>query len=484
MEKLSEGMWKSPCVSPRRLSDISPQLRQLKLLVVEEEIKEEFKSSRSMEDIKHASIEERILRITGYYGYQPWSSTNTVEEKTSKERTDVKVDGHAGTNVRKLEGLSRQQSILCCLCWTFIHLRQAVWGVTVVLCACSSWSGSTQLAKQTLRQINIPFTLTWFSTSWNCIFFPLYYLGHLCCNKDRKSFRQHFRECSQFLGEEGLSMKTLLSLVAPSGVLWTLTGYLYLQGLRRIPPTDASALFCCSRAFVFLISWIVLRDRFMGIRVVAAILAIAGIVMITYADGFRGHSVIGISLVVGSASTAAMYKVLFKLALSSAKLGEAALYLSVLGGANMLFLSIVPLILLLTGAEDFGSPKEIPWHSLCGMAALMLVINFLISFGVLITLPTLISLSIVLSVPVNAVIDRYMCAIQFNSVRIIAVSTICLGFLLLLLPDDWDQYFLQLRAMLSNKKKPQEGSINKHTEALHIWSSKSGNCNSKTASMH
>lgn len=31
--------------------------------------------------------------------------------------------------------------------------------------------------------------------------------------------------------------------------------------------------------------------------------------MITYADGFHSHSVIGISLVVGSASTAALYKV-------------------------------------------------------------------------------------------------------------------------------------------------------------------------------
>lgn len=75
------------------------------------------------------------------------------------------------------------------------------------------------------------------------------------------------RECFQFLGDDGLSLKTLLSVVAPFGVLWTLTSYLYLQGLRRIPATDASALFCCSRAFEFLISWIVLRDRFMGVRV-------------------------------------------------------------------------------------------------------------------------------------------------------------------------------------------------------------------------
>lgn len=55
--------------------------------------------------------------------------------------------------------------------------------------------------------------------------------------------------------------------VVPFGLLWTLTCYLYLQGLRLISPTDASALFCCSRAFVFLLSWVVLRQRFLGVRV-------------------------------------------------------------------------------------------------------------------------------------------------------------------------------------------------------------------------
>lgn len=71
---VSSGMRRSPEVSPRRLSDISPQLRQLKYLVVDESIKEDLKSSRSVEDINSASIEERILRITGYYGYQPWNA--------------------------------------------------------------------------------------------------------------------------------------------------------------------------------------------------------------------------------------------------------------------------------------------------------------------------------------------------------------------------------------------------------------------------
>lgn len=85
-------MRKLPAVSPRRLSDISPQLRQLKYLVVDEAIKEDLKSSRSVEDINSASIEERILRITGYYGYQPWSAPYN----NSKWTVSISVEFHGG----------------------------------------------------------------------------------------------------------------------------------------------------------------------------------------------------------------------------------------------------------------------------------------------------------------------------------------------------------------------------------------------------
>lgn len=52
-----------------------------------------------------------------------------------------------------------------------------------------------------------------------------------------------------------------------------------------------------------------LLSFFVSNQIVAAIFAIAGIVMMTYADGFHSHSVIGIALVVGSASMSALYKV-------------------------------------------------------------------------------------------------------------------------------------------------------------------------------
>uniref|UniRef100_A0A673N0J9 Uncharacterized protein n=1 Tax=Sinocyclocheilus rhinocerous TaxID=307959 RepID=A0A673N0J9_9TELE len=160
-------------MSPRRLSDISPQIRQLKSLVIDEDLSEELKSSRSVEYINNASIEERILRITGYYGYEPWNGPL----RGILDSYEVSLNSH-------------------------------------------------------------------FHSSTDCIIF--------ICDSLFACVWIHDRECCQFLGDDVLSLRMLLSRVAPFGVLWTLTSYLYLQGLR---------------AFVFLISWIVPRDRFMGVRV-------------------------------------------------------------------------------------------------------------------------------------------------------------------------------------------------------------------------
>lgn len=135
-----------------------------------------------------------------------------------------------------------------------------------------------------------------------------------------------------------MTLKLFLKRTAPFSILWTLTNYLYLLALKKLTATDVSALYCCHKAFVFLLSWIVLKDRFMGVRVcmktnkiallrpffilysllivinlhlqiVAAIMAITGIVMMAYADGFHGDSFVGVALAVGSASTSALYKV-------------------------------------------------------------------------------------------------------------------------------------------------------------------------------
>lgn len=80
------------------------------------------------------------------------------------------------------------------------------------------------------------------------------------------------RECSRLFGEDGMTLKLFVKRTAPFSILWTLTNYLYLLALKKLTATDVSALYCCHKAFVFLLSWIVLKDRFMGVRVCCAAL--------------------------------------------------------------------------------------------------------------------------------------------------------------------------------------------------------------------
>lgn len=76
-----------------------------------------------------------------------------------------------------------------------------------------------------------------------------------------------YRECSRLFGEDGMTLKLFVKRTAPFSILWMLTNYLYLLALKKLTATDVSALYCCHKAFVFLLSWIVLKDRFMGVRV-------------------------------------------------------------------------------------------------------------------------------------------------------------------------------------------------------------------------
>ncbi|MEQ2210541.1 hypothetical protein XENOCAPTIV_015234 [Xenoophorus captivus] len=136
--------------------------------------------------------------------------------------------------------------------------------------------------------------------------------------------------------------------------------------------------------------------------------------------------------------------------LGSAKFGEAALFLSIVGSANFVFISFVPVILYFTHVEYIGSPADIPWAYLCGVAALL--------FEEICGSRTNTSSRSCINTPLCdfPVVDLYTCDINFNTVRLIAVFIICLGFLMLLLPEDWDQCIIRLTTKLRKRDDPAE----------------------------
>ncbi|KAJ7996346.1 hypothetical protein DPEC_G00236150 [Dallia pectoralis] len=340
------------------------------------------------------------------------------------------------------EDVERQHG--CRVCYARCALRavrRAVWGLLLGCCVALAWAGATHYAKQSLGKFPAPFFMTWFCGSWNIFLFPLYYLVHAlgALEWPWPGPRAHFRQCSGFLVAENITVTGLLKSAAPFSVLLSFSGYLYLQALRRISAGDASAVLCCSQAFVFLLSWIGLNDRFMGVRIVAVILSITGIVMMAYADGFHSDSITGVALGVGSASTAAFYKVLLRKRMGEVQPGEASVLLSCVGLCTCVLHSWVCVLLYLTHLEYWPPTQSIPWDTLSMVAILLLAFSVLVNLGSVIASPVLISLGMLLSIPANTAVDFYVAAARpISQVRMSAVGVIGMGYLLLLLPEDWD----------------------------------------------
>lgn len=114
-------------------------------------------------------------------------------EERARENVVGTTDPQSTGGAAGAEPSSSRRRLHCCIRVTTVQVRKALWGVAMVMCVCSSWAGSTQLAKLTFKQFDAPFTLTWFATTWNCLFFPLYYIGHLCKSPERQTPRQRFR---------------------------------------------------------------------------------------------------------------------------------------------------------------------------------------------------------------------------------------------------------------------------------------------------
>ncbi|KFZ68366.1 Solute carrier family 35 member F4, partial [Podiceps cristatus] len=183
------------------------------------------------------------------------------QSRSGEEGTQTHTEGSS----QEAEGQTRCQSCAS----TFLKL---IWRFLIILSVSSSWVGTTQFVKITYETFDCPFFMTWFSTNWNIMVFPIYYSGHLATAQEKQSPIKKFRECSRIFGEDGLTLKLFLKRTAPFSILWTLTNYLYLLALKKLTATDVSALFCCNKAFVFLLSWIVLKDRFMGARVMTCLI--------------------------------------------------------------------------------------------------------------------------------------------------------------------------------------------------------------------
>ncbi|XP_062512860.1 solute carrier family 35 member F4-like [Corticium candelabrum] len=319
--------------------------------------------------------------------------------------------------------------------------KKFIWGVVIVLCIALSWVGATQATKSTYKDhFDGTFFIVWFSTCWMVVCFPVYLLKETLVTKTPvKEVLSNSLALLKTESRPSFTLPTLINLicvVSPFCLLWIATNYMYAKalGLHGFAPADVTALFSSAPAFVYILSFFLLNEKFTASKVLAVALAITGVVLFQYANGFSAVTLVGSLLSVGAAIGAALYKTSFKRYIGDASLAEVALFLTTLGLLNLVFLFSIFLILNATNSESL-SASPIPWNYLVASAILSLFFNFFINFGIAYTYPLFISLGTVVGIPLNAFADEIFRDISFGAVKIEGSLFIIIGFLMLLLPD-------------------------------------------------
>ncbi|CAL1275982.1 unnamed protein product [Larinioides sclopetarius] len=229
---------------------------------------------------------------------------------------------------------------------------------------------------------NAPFFTTWVCTTLNFFFFPVYLTSRFCAPASEKtSMKKELTDSIQPYQERGLSVGGFLCRCGTFTVLWVATNYMFVYSLTLLDATDVIALYTTNVAFIYLLSWVLLQEQFVGIRIVAVIMCNTGIALFAYMDGgvSRAMTLGGVVLAAAAAAGTAVYKVLFKKFIGEVNLGQLSFFFSSVGLCNILMMWPIFLALYFTDLETIFW-KDIPWLPLGGAALFIFCGKFIRKF--------------------------------------------------------------------------------------------------------
>ncbi|XP_063872247.1 solute carrier family 35 member F3-like isoform X2 [Scylla paramamosain] len=321
--------------------------------------------------------------------------------------------------------------------------------------AASSPLNSTVAPPKQREVFDAPFFTTWFCTAWTGLFFPLYLACHSCFRRDKDSLKVSLKTIAQNFRDRGVTFSKFMTRCCLFCMLWVVTNYMYVYSLRILDCTDVMALYSAHVSFVYLLSWVILHDQFVGVRIVAVILCNTGTALLAYMDGItRTKTLGGVVLAAASAAGSAVYKVLFKKVIGEASFGQVSLIFTVIALLNTILLSPFVAALYFSGYEVVVW-SHLQWPNLLIAAALSLAANLLGNFGVAFTFEIFITLGLVLAIPVSAALDIKWYHVKFEGMKLAGVVLIVCGFFLVLFPANWPEYITKVLRWGRHRKRNQ-----------------------------
>ncbi|XP_012534555.1 putative thiamine transporter SLC35F3 isoform X3 [Monomorium pharaonis] len=375
------------------------------------------------------------------------------------------------TSAPAIQQPHQPSSISACLASCCAESAKKIYfGVCVTICVTASWVGAThcikylyfhksdkisEMSKSVNSSVNglhhqhiilpydAPFFTTWFCTNWKVLYFPVYFI-YWAARTRCATPSEVIAESLRGFRDKGFTGGRFLIRCSLFCGLWVITNYLYILSLRILLATDVMALFATNVSCVYLLSWVILHEQFVGVRIVAVILCNTGIALLAYMDGITGSPTLGgVVLATAAAAGSAVYKVLFKKVIGETTFGQKSLFFSLIGLCNAALLWPICLALYFSGVETIHWAR-LPWAALLSASILHLVANMLGNFSIVLTYDLFITLGLITAVPVSAALDVIFYGATFMGMKLAGMIFIAVGFFLVMFPDNWPDYITRL----------------------------------------
>lgn len=119
----------------------------------------------------------------------------------------------------------------------------------------------------TETEFNAPFLASWLCTNFVLLFYPIFLIGRLMTNNCNESAGEIFANILRGFRDRGFTVGRFFNRCIVFCILWLITTYLYILSLRPLLATDAMSLFATNVASAYLLSWVILHEQFVGVRV-------------------------------------------------------------------------------------------------------------------------------------------------------------------------------------------------------------------------
>jgi drug/metabolite transporter (DMT)-like permease len=284
-----------------------------------------------------------------------------------------------------------------------------------------------------------PFFLMYIAHGSYILFFPTVYGYFRLKGLTHKEFLDTKETIKSELPRFGIPLnpihywKRIITLT----LLFSAASLFWYFSVSKIPIGDISAIYNTSCFFVYVLSVLILKERFMWTKLAAVIISIIGIGFISLWSPNRefdvANAVVGYSFAVLSSVCAAMYEVLYSM-IAVPKTPSMFFSLYVTGSIGLVTLVLGLLafpIFHWTGVEIFELPPLELWPYIGLISLLGMAFNSLFLLVITFSGPVFAAVAILISIPLTSIVDYFFTHHPFS--WNIAIGSLCIfvGFYLL-----------------------------------------------------